>query len=92
MKFTINVDCTPEEAREFIGLPDVAPMQERLMQEVEERMRDRVQNLDPDTLIRTWLPATIQNLGELQKMFWGQMGVTQPGSSKDRDKEKAAKK
>ena len=22
MKFTINVDCTPEEARRFFGLPD----------------------------------------------------------------------
>jgi hypothetical protein len=83
MKFTINVDCTPVEAREFIGLPDVAPMQERLLKEMEERMRDRIKNLDPEVLIRTWIPATIQNLGELQKVFWSQMGMAQPGASKD---------
>jgi hypothetical protein len=78
MKFTINVNCTPEEARAFLGLPNVAPMQERMMKEVEERMRDRIQNLDPEALIRAWIPANIQSLGELQKMFWNQMGMTQP--------------
>lgn len=31
MKITIDVDCTPDEARRFLGLPDVAPMQEALM-------------------------------------------------------------
>ncbi len=28
MKVTIEVDCTPEEARHFLGLPDVAPANE----------------------------------------------------------------
>jgi hypothetical protein len=83
MKFTINVDCTPQEARQFIGLPDVGPMQERLMKEVEERMRERIQSLDPETLIRTWVPATIQSLGELQKMFWTQLGTKPPEPKKD---------
>lgn len=26
MKFTVNVDCTPEEARAFMGLPDMKPV------------------------------------------------------------------
>lgn len=29
MKFTIEVDYTPEEARHFFGLPEVKPMQRR---------------------------------------------------------------
>jgi hypothetical protein len=74
MKFTVNVDCTPEEARAFVGLPNIAPMQERLMAELEERLRDNIRTLDPETLVRTWMPATIQGFGELQKMFWSQMG------------------
>ncbi|WP_420846806.1 DUF6489 family protein [Microvirga tunisiensis] len=28
MKITMDVECTPEEARAFLGLPDVKPMQE----------------------------------------------------------------
>ena len=27
MKITVGIDCTPTEAREFMGLPDVKPMQ-----------------------------------------------------------------
>ncbi len=27
MKVTIEIDCTPIEARQFMGLPDVQPMQ-----------------------------------------------------------------
>jgi hypothetical protein len=30
MKFTINCDCTPEEARRFFGLPDVEQMNEQM--------------------------------------------------------------
>ena len=26
MKFTVDVDCTPEEARRFLGLPDLTPV------------------------------------------------------------------
>jgi hypothetical protein len=33
MKITMDVECTPEEARAFLGLPDVKPMHE-----VQERM------------------------------------------------------
>ncbi len=85
MKFTLNVDCTPEEARAFLGLPNMALMQERMMKEVEEHMRKRIQNLDPETLVRMWMPANVQNFGELQKMFWHQLGIKQPESPNDRE-------
>ncbi len=29
MKFRVEVDCTPVEARQFVGLPNVEPMQRR---------------------------------------------------------------
>ena len=32
MKVTVEVDCTPEEARRFLGLPDVVPMQQAAME------------------------------------------------------------
>jgi hypothetical protein len=79
MKVTVNVECTPEEARAFIGLPDVAPLQERMMDELQERMSDNIRNLDPETFMKTWLPATIQSWGDVQKMFWAQMGGAAPG-------------
>ena len=38
MNVTVNVDCTPEEARTFLGLPDLQPMQAAVMAEMEKRM------------------------------------------------------
>jgi tetrahydromethanopterin S-methyltransferase subunit B len=74
MKVTFDVECTPEEARKFLGLPDVAPMQEALMKELEEQMRENMRSLDPETMLKTWLPATIEGWGQVQKMFWDHMG------------------
>lgn len=73
MKVTIDIDCTPEEARTFLGLPDVGPMQAALMAEVEKRLTANLQAMDPETLFKTWLPATMQNWEQMQKLFWNQM-------------------
>lgn len=75
MKVTFNIDCTPEEARKFLGLPDVAPMQEAMMKELQAKMQDNVKAMDPETMMKTWFPMAVQNMTDMQKMFWGQMGV-----------------
>ena len=86
MKVTFDVECTPDEARRFIGLPDVAPMQEAMMKEIEKQMRDNMRSLDPETMLKTWLPATMQGWGEVQKMFWNQMGtMNTAGAAKKKD-------
>jgi hypothetical protein len=78
MKVTFDIECTPEEARRFLGLPDIVPMQERMMKELEERMAENMRNLSPEEMVKTWMPATVQGWGEMQKMFWSQMGVKMP--------------
>lgn len=88
MKINFDIECTPEEARKFIGLPDVVPMQEKMMAEIERQMVDSIRNLDPETMVKTWLPATIQGWGEMQKLFWAQMGSlggVGGDSAKDKD-------
>ena len=73
MKIKIDVDCTPEEARAFLGLPDVAPMQKAMMAEVHKRMMDNLAAMEPEALFKTWLPAGMQGLEQMQKAFWAQM-------------------
>ena len=82
MKVTINIDCTPEEARTFFGLPDLRPMQESMMAEVQKRMEQTIKSMDPETMLKTWLPASLEGLEQLQKMFWGQMGAGKTTSTK----------
>ncbi len=83
MKITIDVDCTPEEARAFLGLPDVAPMQRALMEEIGERMSAGLEAMDPETLMKTWMPLGVQGLEQAQKMFWARFGKA-PGGDKDK--------
>jgi hypothetical protein len=73
MKIKLDIDCTPEELRGFFGLPDVRGLQETLLEEVEERLRAAVKALDPQAMLKTWLPAGMQGLEKLQEMFLGQM-------------------
>jgi hypothetical protein len=73
MKVTMNVDCTPEEARTFFGLPDVQPMQEHLLKEMQERLSTNLKAMDPDTMIRAWLPATMKGFEQLQDIFTSQL-------------------
>ena len=37
MKVQIEIDCTPAEARAFLGLPDVAPLNEAMVAEAVAR-------------------------------------------------------
>jgi len=73
MKISLDIDCTPDELRGFFGMPDVKPMQEQLLKEVEERMRANLKALDPETMLKTWLPAGLNGLEQLQEMFLNQM-------------------
>ena len=73
MKITMNVECTPEEARVFLGLPDVKPMQEDMLKEVQKRLSANLKAMDPETIMKTWLPATLQSYEQLQEMFLSQM-------------------
>jgi len=79
MKVTFNVECTPEEARSFLGLPDVAPMQHALMADLEERLRANIESMNPEAMVKTWLPASIQNVEQAQKMFWSNLQQTMSG-------------
>lgn len=72
MKFTVDVDCTPEEARAFLGLPDVKPMQDALMRQIQDRMTASLAAMEPEAMLKTWLPAGVQGMEQLQKMFWAQ--------------------
>ena len=73
MKITINIDCTPAEARQYMGLPDVAPMQEAMLTELQDRMMANVSSLQPAEIIKAWIPMGLENWLEVQKAFWKQM-------------------
>jgi len=75
MKFTVNVDCTPQEAREFLGLPNVQPMQERAMKQFEERLLAGMSAMSPDAILKNWMSFNPEQFSEMFKMFSGLGGA-----------------
>src|SRR2546423_12658532 len=82
MKIKLDIDCTPEELRSFFGLPDVRPMQEELLKNVQERLSANLKTLDPETMLKTWLPAGLKGFEQLQEMFMSQMAGRPAGGKK----------
>lgn len=78
MKVNIEVDCTPDEARRFLGLPDVAPMQQTVMAAMEKRLVDTISSTDSQQLMSQWLPMGVQGLEQWQAM-WAQLAQTAAG-------------
>lgn len=85
MKVTIDIDCTPEEARRFLGLPDLDKAHQATMEAMAARMRDAVGDFDAEALLKSWLPGGAKSLEELQKSFWA--GFTGAGDTAKEPKE-----
>jgi hypothetical protein len=83
VKLKIDIDCTPQEARAFFGLPDVAPMQEEVLRAMQQQMLDNVRKMDPEVFLRTWFPMTASGMEELRNLFTGAAGRRKKSSAKD---------
>ncbi|WGM37171.1 DUF6489 family protein [Caulobacter sp. NIBR1757] len=55
MKVTVEIDCTPQEARTFLGLPDVTTLNDHMMAEMQKRMDANMAALAPEELMKTWM-------------------------------------
>jgi len=69
MKINVEVDCTPEEARAFLGLPDVQPLQQHVMAELEERMTANIRAMDPKEMMKFWMGPGLEGFGNIYETF-----------------------
>jgi hypothetical protein len=86
MKVTIEIDCTPVEARQFMGLPDVQPMQAAVMAEIEKRVMAEAAKFSPDGFLRAWFSEGQQGAEWFREMFRG--FFSQAAAAKDGGPEK----
>jgi len=82
MKITVDVDCTPDEARQFLGLPDVKPLQAAVLAKMEEQMVNAVDALSPEAMLKSWFTVMPQGAEQMQKLFTG--FLTQPFGKSDK--------
>ena len=69
MKCKIEIDFTPLEARQFFGLPDVQPLQARVMDEVEKKMLAEMDRFSPGGVLKSWLSMFAQSPEQFQQAF-----------------------
>ena len=84
MKFNIEIDCTPEEARRLFGLPDLEPLHDIYLDRVKELM---AKGITPDmvqSMVKTWVPMGESGLGLVQSLL-GQFGGGLMGGAKSAD-------
>ncbi len=78
MKMTIEIDCTPQEARTFLGLPDVTGLNEKLVEEMQSRMTSNMAMLSPDELMKNWAAFGAGAQEQFRKLMDIGMGSARP--------------
>ena len=61
MKVTIDLEMTPAEMRETLGLPDVKAVQDRWVQQFEEKLHQEITKLSPEHIAKQWAGALAPN-------------------------------
>ena len=85
MKVNVEIDCTPLEARQFFGLPDVAPMQTAVMDKLQQQMMSNIDKVSPDKLIQSWFSFDPKLAERIREMFITMTGM---GGTLGNDKKK----
>jgi hypothetical protein len=76
MKFSVDIDCTPEEARAFFGLPSVEAFNKAMMEEIQKQTLAQIRAMDPAEVAKTWMPMGAKAWEQFQQMFAAGMGTT----------------
>ena len=69
MKVNVEVECTPAEARAFLGLPDVTPLNDAMVAEMQKRMEANVAAMQPEELMKTWTRFGLQAQEQFRRLM-----------------------
>lgn len=82
MNVSVNIDCTPQEARTFLGLPDVSPIHEKYIQTMMETFDGSNSVEQMENLFRSFSPMGDAGMRLFQQMMNIGMGGNQDKPSK----------
>ena len=81
MKVNIEIDCTPLEARQFFGLPDVGPMQVAVMEKLQQQVTANIDKVSPEALMQSWFTFDPKIAERFQDMFVAMAGLIDAGET-----------
>lgn len=71
MKVTVDVECTPHEARAFLGLPDVEPLNAFMVEAMKSRIEQNIHSMQPEEIMKTWSSYGVQAQDQFLKLMQG---------------------
>lgn len=74
MKVTVDVDCTPEEARRFLGLPDLTPVHDAYVERMTKMVTDGASTEAFGELMKSWGPMSETGLAMWRQMIENMSG------------------
>ena len=83
MKFSIDIEMTPEELRESLGLPDVSSLHDEMIDTIRERMQQGVEGYDPMTLFKPFMTSGMGTVEGFQKLMFSLMNQYTRSNNKD---------
>lgn len=69
MNVKIEIDCTPQEARTFLGLPDVTPLNDHLVAEMQRRMDENMARMQPEEMMKAWTAMGMQATEQFRSLM-----------------------
>ena len=78
MKVTVEIDCTPQEARVFFGQPDVEGLNAFIVEKMRKSAEENIDALRPEELMKTWMSFGGQAQDQFFKMVGAASGGAQP--------------
>ncbi|MFM7028944.1 MAG: DUF6489 family protein [Chakrabartia sp.] len=71
MKFNIEVDCTPEEVRRLVGLPDLTEVHQAYLDQMKDMMAKGLTPDMVDSMVRNWMPGGGAGMDFMRDMMKG---------------------
>jgi len=69
MKVHIEIECEPAEARAFLGLPNVEPLNDHLVAEMQKRMDANLSAMQPEELMKSWTSFGLQAQDQFRRLM-----------------------
>lgn len=75
MKISFDIDCTPEEARTFFGLPDLQPLHDVYLDRMKTAMTEGINAADWQRMMQNWAPGIAGGFEQWQKLMMAGLGA-----------------
>jgi Family of unknown function (DUF6489) len=78
MKINIEVDCTPEEARRLMGLPDLGPLHDVYLDKMKAMLAKGITPDVVESMMRNWMPMGEAGMSLVSQVIGGLTGGGKP--------------